>query len=93
MLRVTEMDTNEERALQIGANRIRLKKRLLEARSVLANEFRQRFKKYTFDFENKRLVSSDNKLALQWQLRDRPNEPESYENQQTSVGSVLLRTI
>lgn len=57
----------------------------------LIKEYRLLFGKgASFDFDNKRIVSSDGKLALQWMLRDRPDQPESYRNQQTNQGVVRL---
>ena len=84
------MTSNEMEALKVCNNKILLKKRLMSARSVLVRELYGLFNKHTFDFEQKRLVSSCGKYALQWRLRDKPNEPESYENQQTSIGGVFF---
>ena len=84
------MTDPEEQARAIGESKTLLKKRLLEARSVLNTEGRKAFRKYTFDFDNKRLVSEDGKLVLQWRVRRHPSWPESYKNQQTNTGTVLL---
>jgi hypothetical protein len=42
---------------------------------------------------SQRFIHKDGKTILQWQVRQWPDEPESYENQQTSLGTVLLRII
>ena len=81
--------TNEEKARELGNDRKRLLMRLKEAKSVLSREIFKAFGKGTFDFQNRRLVG-DNGYELQWSLRANPDMPESYDNQQTSVGSVSL---
>ncbi len=43
-----------------------VKRRLQEAKSVLVNELQSRFKKNQFDLPNKRMLSDDGKIALQW---------------------------
>ena len=48
------------------------------------------FSNSTFDFENKRLVSDSGRFALQWRIRLHPDQPESYENQQTNCGTVVF---
>lgn len=86
-----EFLSNEMKALVIGNNHELLKARLLEAKDVLKKSHRDKFtKKSKFDFPNKRLVSDDGTLALQWKLRNHPDKPESYHNQQTSCGKVSL---
>lgn len=80
----------ENEAIALSNNRAKLLKRLLDARSVLRPWIAKYFKTYTFDFQNKRLISSSGKSCLQWQLRPDPNKTESYENQQTSRGCVIL---
>jgi len=78
----------EEKAITIGQNRTKLKKRLMEAKSMLNNEARKLFKNSKFDFENEKLIGDG--YSLQWRVREDPNKPESYENQQTSVGTVVI---
>lgn len=80
----------EKMALKLSNNKPQLKERLLEARSVLADWALKYFKSYRYDFENKRLTGTDG-YYLQWQLRNNPNIPVSYENQQTTKGIVVLR--
>ena len=82
------MNTKEQKAMEVGNNKKLLKKRLLEAKSCLPDELIKYFKNAIFDFENKRLVGDA--YILQWQVRICPHEPESYTNQQTSIGVVIL---
>lgn len=83
------MSELEEKAIQLSLDKDRLLKKLASAKSCLRDEFLPYFQKTTFDFENKRLVGSGG-FALQWFTRQFPDRPESYENQQTSVGVVFL---
>jgi hypothetical protein len=80
----------EEQALAVGNDKKLLKKRLLNTRSCLSRFYKPFFKEYTFEFENKRLVSSCGKYFLQWFLRNDPLSPPSYYNQQLSEGVVYL---
>jgi len=80
--------TNEEKAIATGQSKAKLRKRLMETKSVLNKEARRLFKNAKFDFENKRLVGEG--YSLQWRVREDPNKPESYYNQQTSVGTVII---
>jgi hypothetical protein len=82
--------SNEQLAAAVGASKSLLRKRLNDAKSVLKTFLAREFSKPTFDFANKRLLSNDKKLALVWQIRTRPDQPESYENQQTNRGTVSL---
>lgn len=76
-------------AIAVSENAEELKEQLMEAKRYLRDEFELFFKKPKFDLENKRLIGS-NGYFLQWQLRRWPDLPESYENQQTTVGCVDL---
>lgn len=69
----------------------RLLKRLREARAVLKLEYRKLFKPGVFK-PGERALYSDNPFGyrLQWQTRRHPDQPESYDNQQTSIGAVYL---
>ena len=80
----------EEMARTLSQNRKQLKQRLMEARNVLVDAIRRDFGKGTFDFDKQCLVG-DNGYVLQWQVRERPDLPESYQNQQTSRGTVVVR--
>jgi hypothetical protein len=81
---------NEQESAKVAADRNLLRRRLLDAKAVLKDEYRQHFKDYRFDFENKRLIAATGRYWLQWQLRDRPDLPVSYSNQQTNQGCVFL---
>ena len=80
----------EAQSLEIADNKSKLRKRLMEGRSVLRREYKALFKAPVFDFRNQRLVSDDGTMALQWMTRPHPNQEPSYNNQQTSVGTVSL---
>ena len=84
------MMTNEEKAIALGSNRTKLRARLMSAKAVLDRGMALLFSDNTFDFENKRLVSDSGRFALQWRIRLHPDEPESYENQQTNCGTVVF---
>jgi hypothetical protein len=79
----------EQQALALASRPAALRKRLQEARSVLTREVSKQFGLGHFDFSRRRLVG-ENGLVLQWQKRLYPDQPESYENQQTTRGSVVL---
>ena len=68
----------------IGNNKKLLLKRLKEGFSILIshNPVRKVFGKYIYDFENKRLVSENGKITLQW-----------YNNGHTSEGLCRLTNI
>lgn len=85
------MSELEQSAIALSQSREALKKRLMDARAVLADRFLKffLFDKCNFDFEDKCLWGTDG-YYLQWQVRKNPGEVISYENQQTSLGSVEL---
>lgn len=83
--------TNEDAALQMASNRKQLKAYLTEIKLLLVRELREGFGKGAFDFENRRLIG-DNGIILQWKLRQHPDQPESYPNQQTRRGYVAVQT-
>lgn len=85
------MTENESKAFAIGNNPKLLQKRLNDAKVVLTTEARGLFSHGKFDFNTKSLLSNDGKYKLQWALRLFPGRPESYENQQTSIGTVTFR--
>ena len=80
--------TSEQLAAAVGSSRAMLRRRLHDARSCLIRELKPKFRNGKVDFHNKRLVSECGRYALQWRLRREPDKPESYENQQTNIGSV-----
>jgi hypothetical protein len=85
------MKTSEQLALELASDRKALLAELREASRMLNGRYHKFFqrKHQRFDFDNKRLYGFDG-FFLQWQLRHNPDAPESYENQQTSVGTVTL---
>lgn len=91
---VTEVSRSEYEALCLSLDKVRLRKRLREARSVLKPEFRKMFKPGIFK-AGERALYSDSPLGyrLQWQTRRHPDQPESYENQQTTAGHVHLEEL
>lgn len=66
-----------------------VRKRLLEAKKVLVDSLVREFQDAEFDSVNHRLVSKGG-YVLQWRVRMFPDEPISPDNQQTSVGTVVL---
>ena len=83
----------ERKASEIGADKKQLCQRLSQARAVLTGESLKAFGQGQFQFEQKRLVSDDGTWALVWQIREHPDYPVSYGNQQTSIGYVGIRQI
>ena len=84
------MSTLEQKAMSIRNSRPALLARFKETLSCLCPEDRRAFKGARLDFDAARLVSVDGRLILQWRLRNNPDMPVSYRNQQTSRGSVML---
>lgn len=91
---ITEVSSNEFDALCLSLDKTRLKKRLNEAKSTLKTEFRRMFKPGILK-AGERALYSDSPFGyrLQWRTRCNPDQPESYENQQTSVGHVCLEKL
>jgi hypothetical protein len=81
---------NEMQATVVGSTRKLLKQRLNECRMVLRKDLKAKFVKPTFDFDKKTLTSDDGTVVLQWAMRQHPDQPESYHNQQTSRGTVKV---
>ena len=88
---VTEVSQNEYEALCLSLDKKRLRKRLMDAKAVLRNPHRAWFNPGIYKHAERALYS-DAKFGykLQWQTRRRPDQPESYDNQQTAIGSVYL---
>jgi len=82
-----------EQALRIKNDKTLLTKRLREAKGVLKDIYKKRFSKNKIDFENACMISDDGALKLQWILRSKPDKPESYNNQQTNRGLVVLEHV
>jgi hypothetical protein len=84
--------TLEEQARQLGNDPARLLARLKAAVAML-HSFREFYRGGRFDFEAKRLYTTDERACLEWRLRLNPEEPEGHENQQTNQGIVVLRIL
>ena len=82
------MDLIESAAIAVSNDKKRLFKYLMEARYDLIKSLRLKFNNARYDFNNKRLIGDG--YILQWQLRSDPTQPESYRNQQTSKGNIVL---
>lgn len=80
---------NEKLAIEVGNDLKALRDRLTDAKSVLAKPYKKFFSDAYVDAESKALVGLCG-WKLQWRIRLNPHEPESYENQQTSRGCVVL---
>ena len=81
--------TLEDKARSFGNDPKQIRIRLLEARSLLPNK-KTHWAEFRLDLPNKRMLSDDGTKALKWKIRHNPDEPQSYNNQQTSVGVVEL---
>ena len=84
---------NEKTALRLAKNRKWLYKRLLDAKECLPRATQLHNAPWKFNAQARRLVSNNGKLALHWQIRQYPKRPISCENQQTTVGTVILKEI
>jgi len=91
--RVGSSDSLEDKARAFGKSWTKVQKALHSARGLLHNDYRSKFKDATFDKGKRRMVSADGTMALQWMLRSNPDKPIDYNNQQTSVGTVVLVTL
>lgn len=78
----------EEQAKAIGNDPKLLLKRFKES-AFVCNGFLK--KGATMNFDEKTYTSGDGKVVLEWSLRPFPDQPESYENQQTNRGTVGIR--
>ena len=82
---------NLEKAEAFGQDWPKVLAYLRESAKVLVSEYRRTFGIGDIPDEQNRCIHSlDRTLRLQWQLRSDPDAPESYENQQTSVGTVVF---
>lgn len=83
------MDELEKKAIEFGNDPKKLRARLRETRTLLTRETLRGFGKGTLDLDKKRLTG-DNGVVLQWQVRSNPKEPIGLKNPQTSQGTVRL---
>jgi hypothetical protein len=83
--------TNEQIARMIGNDPKLCEERLRDAATFYVSEYRSLFKRGAIFVANeRRLYASDGQHLLEYRLRDDPNAPESLDNQQTSMGIVVL---
>jgi hypothetical protein len=82
---------NEQLARMIGNDPKLCEERLRDAATFYVPKYRNLFRKGAiFVASEKRLYASDGQHLLEYRLRDDPNAPESLDNQQTSMGIVVL---
>lgn len=82
--------TLEDQAIEFGVDWSRVYRRLKVAKQCLNIEGRKAFKIYHTNRTLPGLVSECGCLALIWKVREYPEAPISYHNQQTSEGTVVL---
>lgn len=92
---MTACETLEARAIAFGSDSAKVEKRLRGAAKLLLAPYRKVLdnRNARFDAGRRILVSADDRFALIWQTRRKPDQPEGYENQQTSEGVVFLTVI
>jgi hypothetical protein len=78
------------KSLAIGRSKTAVLRRLKECISVMKREGKEYFRQGHYIPKRKMIVGPDGKYAIQWRLRPYPNKPSSYENQQTSAGTVVV---
>jgi len=82
------MTRAEALARALGDDAPALRRRLAQAASDLRHDLRERMRRPTLDPDARTLTGRG--LRLRWQLRRWPEQPESYQNQQTSVGYIIV---
>lgn len=82
--------TAEDKARHIGETPELLKELLRDTVTMYTKPYRELFKGAKFDFSRKCLWANDGQHAVVWDLRAYPDKPQSYRNQQTSLGRVSL---
>ena len=80
--------TLEEKAIEFGESSQNVIKSLRHSLKMLRADIRADFGKGRLNLENKCLEGRNG--TLRWQVRVDPNEPISYNNQQTSIGDVVF---
>jgi hypothetical protein len=88
MARGERQSNNEISAMAFGSNCVLVLRALRDARSSLTKEARAMFPAESYSIKEKALVGIG--ARLEWRIRPRPDAPESYGNQQTSRGCVVL---
>ena len=84
-----EPDEKETKAIELSNDKKRLFKRFKDAISVMHHVYRAKFKNGHMDFDKKQYIGNDG-FYLQWKIREYPDKPISYDNQQTNNGIVLV---
>lgn len=82
--------TPESVALAIRDDPEMLEERLRYGADMLKPTYRKRFKDALFVFSERRLFALDGDHILEYRLRDDLDSPPSLENQQTSMGMIVL---
>jgi hypothetical protein len=85
--------TREYTARAIGDDAAMCEERLRDGASMLKPQYRKALKGALFVHRERRLYSRDVAYVLEYRLRDDPDRPESLENQQTSMGMIVLYRI
>jgi hypothetical protein len=85
--------SNEDKAKLVGDNPKQLEHELRDHVSVLNGKEERKQSNWKLDLFHKRLVYKDGVHSIQWKVRMHPELPESYNNQQTSVGSTVMLNI
>ncbi len=85
-----ERRSSEEIARAIGDDPKLCEGRLRDAVSMYLPKWEKLFKGAIFVAAEKRLWATDGIHMMEYRVRADPNAPESYENQQTSMGLVIL---
>ncbi len=78
-------DSNEAKAIALGNDKAALHKRLKGGARILTGRATS---KWHYDFNAKTLTGDG--FTVQWALQGKPDEPISYSNQQTTVGTCFL---
>lgn len=81
----------EAAALALAADAPALRRRLEQAASDLLPALRARMRGASFDAAARTLTGAG--IRLRWQTRRWPERPESYANQQTRTGYVLVEEL
>lgn len=85
--------STEAIAQAIGDNPRLCEERLRDALSFYLPVWQKRFQGATFVPALRQLQTTDGAYVLECRVRHNPSAPESYENQQTSMGVVLLLNV
>lgn len=91
---LTEEATREKAALKFGKDASKVERRLWQAAALLLPTYRRAFgHEARFHANRRMLISSCQRYGLVWQVRNKPDQPIGYENQQLREGIVMFVTI